>query len=285
MNLILVSFGAIFAFVGAAFCYVGWKRRERYQMVTETETTVIQEIKHEGTIELEGTVAQPVSKDGDFDAPISQDPETVLAGWRVEEWDERGQSNEWRTLATGIYSEPFVLEDATGSVQVAIGNHIDQGGGLLDIGRAFTDTMTVDGVSCEFEEFPYMEVGAESETPEHIRSFVAGESGFPEQSGSITNVVDVGNAHGDRRYYEETLCIDDSVTVLGNASAEDGATRPLHPEDMTVEPRDGDPFVITDQSETALAERLENYRLRLFGGVVVFLIALAVVAAGAIGVL
>lgn len=262
--------------------YQGWRKREQYKLITETSTTKIRTIDGEGRVELKGTVTGPADGEEEFVAPISNEDGTLLAAWEVQEWSESGKTSDWKEKASGVHSVPFTVDDGTDSVRVQIDDRAD-GTNWMPTDRAIASEGTaVDGVVCEFEEFPSVTVDAESEPPEHIREFVMGETSLSEQTGSITNLVDVGNAHGDRRYHEQTLREGDEVYVLGHVQAEEDATTPLHPEDVVVTSVNDETFIVSDQAEKELADDFSGtYRLSLAGGVVGTFLGVGLVVAGA----
>jgi hypothetical protein len=236
-------------------------------LVTETPTTDIRNISSEEQIELAGEISGPVDSDG-FTSPIGQTDDTVLAAWEAEEWDESGDhGGDWRTLASGIDSTPFHLNDGTDQVRVAIENRAD------DVVR-------------EWGEFPVVEtVGVDDDSSAHIEEFES-EHDVSEQSGSVTNVVDVGNAHGDRRYSERALGSGEEIYLLGHARAADGATTPLHPENAVVTPVDDGTFIISDLSEDVLTDQLStSYRLWLAGGASAVILGIGLVIAETISLL
>ncbi|MFC4359992.1 GIDE domain-containing protein [Halobium salinum] len=279
---------------GLLLLWDGLSRRRQHRLVTRTETTEIRQLTETGRVEIEGEVVGPADGSETFTSPVGERPGTVLAGWAVEEWSERGKRQRWTTLASGVYSRPFVVDDGTGRVRVALDDRVVGGESVLSTlrsvasdgtasgrGVAVDGGVTVDGVVCEFEFLPTVEVGAGSTPPDHIRRFVAGERRLSEGTDSLTNLVDLGHAHGDRRYHEGTLAVGDDVYVLGHATADAKATTPLRAEDVVVTAVDDEPFVVSDRPEAALADRLEDYEGRLFVGAVVLLLGLGSVATGA----
>jgi hypothetical protein len=138
------------------------------------------------------------------------------------------------------------------------------------------------GVVAEFEDFPVKaEAGAESDSPAHIEAFVRSEGTLSTQSGSITNLIDIGNAHGDRRYSEQSLGLGEEVYLIGNAQAADGTTMPLHPEDVVVTPTNDGTFILSNHTEDALADRLStSYRRVLAISVVAIVIAVGALVVG-----
>lgn len=287
MSTDMIGAGLVLGLLGIGVAYQGWKKRRQHQLVTETPTTEIRSIDDEGRVELKGTVTGPADDEEGFVAPISNEDGTLLAAWEMQEWSEHGDHSEWNIMASGVHSVPFLIDDGTDSVRVAIEDRADGGTDWMPSDRGLASEGTaVDGVVCEFEEFPSVTIDAESEPPQHIREFVKGETSVSEQTGSITNLIDVGNAHGDRRYHEQTLRKGNDTYVLGHVRANEGATMPLHPEDVVVTPDEEEKFIISDQTEAELTDDLGGtYRFFLAGGVVFVLVAVGLVVAGATPIL
>ena len=258
VDLVVVGVGLFASVVGLGACLTGWRKRKHHRLITETPTTDVRHIDSEGQVELAGEIDGTADGDG-FVSPIGRADDTVLAAWEVEEWNESGDHSNWQTVGSGIDSTPFRLSDGTDQVRVAIEDRDD------DVIR-------------EWEEFPVVEnVGVDDEPPEHIETFER-EHDLPEQSGSITNVVDVGKAHGDRRYSEQALGPGDGIYLLGYARAAEGATTPLHPDEAVVTPVDDGAFIVSDLTEDALTDRLStSYRLWLAGGAIAVLLGIGVV--------
>ncbi|MDS0297387.1 hypothetical protein NDI76_01360 [Halogeometricum sp. S1BR25-6] len=117
--------------------------------------------------------------------------------------------------------------------------------------------------------------------PERIAEFVRGEAGLSTQTDSITNVLDVGNEHGERRYYEGTLGPGDEIYLLGRSRAVENATRPLKPDDVVVAPPDDGQFIISGRSEAELADSFGQYRYAYLGAAVAAVVGVAALAVGA----
>lgn len=266
---------------------LGWRQQRRHSLVAKTPTTDIRSIDDEGLVEIKGRVKcqEPLQ------SPIS-DQESVLAAWEIEEWDERGNTEMWETRASGVSANPFVIDDGTGEVQVEIDDRVageDAGGtelslGPIDFNRLVASGVTVDNVYCSFDRFPVeTTVPPDAEPPERIAEFVEGESGVSEQTGSITNVVDIGTEHGERRYYEETIEPGQEIYLLGNAEATADATYPLGNDDVVITPpADGDgSMIVSDQSEDALVSDLGSYKLAFGVAAAIGLVGLGFLVVGA----
>ncbi|QLC33192.1 hypothetical protein EFA46_002860 [Halarchaeum sp. CBA1220] len=286
MSALPVSVGIALLAVAAFAGVYGRRQHRRSALVRTTETTDVRDVREEGRIELRGTVraAEP------FDSPIRGDP-AALAAWEVEEWDERGNSEMWETRAEGVYAAPFALDDGTGRVTVDVGDHVSDvssGTGIheIQVGPIDVDRLTDVGVSADdvlavLDDFAVgVSVPPDADPPERIADFVRGEAGLAEQSDSITNVLDFGTAHGERRYCEGVLAPGDDVYVLGHARTTEGATHPLKPEDVVVTPAEGESFIVSDKPASELVEAFGTYRYAYAGAA---LAAVAGVGALAVG--
>lgn len=265
---------AISSFVGVVLLALsvsvgvyGWRQAGRHDVVTETPTTEVRQIRETGLVELEGQVRVGET----FESPI-QRRECVLAAWEVEEWHESGKHSDWVTIATGIYAESFELDDGTDRVRVEIGDHSDAGGsGLLpDVDDWLGGTgVAVDDVLCEFRRVPKVAQHPPNDVPAHVRAFVAREPRVDASSSALFDALDFGTQHGERRYSEQVVEPGQDVYVLGHAHPDADATRPLHPEDVTVgPPSDGDgELIVSDLPEEDLKGRFRSRRLLLPGAI------------------
>jgi len=254
----------VFGIAGLVGRY-GRRQQRRRALVAETPTSAVREIAEEGLVELEGRVVA----DETFRSPIRGD-ESVLSAWEIEEWNESGTTDQWETRATGVYAAPFALDDGTGEVRVEIADrvegeddgHVDIQLGSINFDQFLSSGVSVDDVLCAFERFPVeTTVPPDADPPERIAEFVRGESGIAPQTDSITNLVDVGNKHRERRYYEATIEPGQEVYLLGEVRAKPDATRPLGPGDAVVEPpADDGPLILSDQSEEQLLSDLARYK-------------------------
>lgn len=289
-NIAFPIFGIVSLLFAGVAGWFGWKQHRKRRLVSATPTSEIGAITDEGTVEITGEV----SCDDPFDSPIQGD-EAVVSAWEIEDWDETGQSGMWQTKASGLYTTPFTLHDGTGQVQVAIGDHLaDESGtgisdmqlGPLDFDQFLTDGVSIDNVAISLERFAAVTtVPPDADPPERIAEFLEGETTVAEQSDSITNILDVGHAHGERRFYEGTIAPGDEVYLLGEATATDGATHPLSPDDVEIQPPDEDGLLlVSDQSEEELLADLGTYKLAyaVAAGFALLGIALLLVGTGVV---
>lgn len=280
--------GGIVLLVVAAFAGVFGRRQHRKRaLVDGTETTDVRDIREEGLVELKGTVAAA----DPFDSPIANE-RSALSAWEVEEWNERGDSEMWETLATGISAAEFELDDGTGRVRVDVGDRVDDmssGTGIdevqvgpVDVDRLLSNGVEVGDVHAALDGFSVeATVPPDTAPPERIETFVREEAAIPEQTDSVTNVVDLGNKHGERRYYEGTVGDGDDIYLLGRVRAVEDATYPLGPEDVVVTPVDATQFILSDRSEAELVASFGQYRYAYAGAVVAAVLGLAALLVGA----
>lgn len=288
--------GVVLAVGGAAASVWGWRRDTRHQLIDDTPTTDVRNITEPGIVELSGEVVPaPDAGDEPFTAPFSGTKNCVVAGWEVEDWDERGDYSNWRTEGDGIRAVPFYLDDGTDRVLVDPGRrHSDGTAGFLetlgDLGD-FSASISVGDVVADFERFPVVaEVGVDEEPPDRIARFVAGERAVGRQTGSITNLVDIGNAHGDRRFSQGTIRAGDEVYLLGYAQPRDGDERAraaddpvsvrLRPDTAVVTPppegEDG-AFIVSERDERRLLSESRWGRAVLVAGLFAVVAGLALV--------
>ncbi len=267
VNVAALVIGLVVLGIAAIIGRLGRRQQRRRRLVTETPTTEIRSLDSEGLVELNGEVAATET----FRSPIRND-ESVLSAWEIDEWDESGTTDLWETRATGIYATPFSITDGTGEVRVDVGSHVtgEDGGhfdielGPIDLDRKLSSGVSVENVLCSLEDFSVeTTVPPDAEPPDRIAEFVRGESGLSSQTDSITNVVDIGTKHGERRYYEGTIEPGQEIYLLGEARAASDATYPLGPDDVVIAPPEtGDGSVIvSDRSEDELVSELGAYRL------------------------
>lgn len=259
--------GIVLLFLSVSVGVYGWRQAGRHDVVTETPTTDVRQIREPGVVELEGAV-----RAGETVASPIQRRECVLAAWEVEEYTETGKHSTWKTIATGIYAEPFELDDGTDRVRVEVGTHSAGGdlGLLPDVDDWLGGTgVAVGDVLCEFRRVPEVAEHSPDDVPDRLGAFVAREPQVSEASGPLLDVLDVGTQHGDRRYSEQVVVPDQDVYLLGYVDPDPAAPRPLHPEDVTVRPpSDGDgELVLSTLPEDELERRLRLGRLLLPGAV------------------
>lgn len=265
---IVTGTGVLLVTFGIVGVVIGWKRRAIYQTMTETEAVDIREINSPGVIEVEGRV-EPV--DDLLEAPITGRNGTFVA-WKVEEWDERGDTDTWRNLAHGIASVPFAVDDDTAAIRIDPGDVHESAGKWTQVtGVAASDGVVVDDVLAEFDTFPVEEkVEREGTTPAHIRTFHAKTSGLEDASdSSYAEVIDVGRKHGDRRYREQVIEPGEDVYVFGAVEGRDDDREHLHPDRAEIVPPDDGVMIVSNQSEASIeSEYASSYRFQLRGGIV-----------------
>lgn len=237
----------------------GWRKAGWHDVVSGTPTTAVRQIDESGLVELKGTV----HADGLLESPIGG-RECVFAVWTVEQWDETGENGSWTTVATGITAMPFELDDGSDRVTVDVGSRSSSGGSLTDVNDMLDESsVAVDDVLCVFGRFPVVTRHGPDAPPQRIREFTARHRTISEPTDLLLDRFDRGTPHGMRRYYEQVVAPGDDIYLLGEVDPDPGATRPLHPEDVTVRVPEEDEFVLSDLPEERLNERLGRDRLYL----------------------
>ncbi|AZH25374.1 hypothetical protein [Haloplanus aerogenes] len=263
----LVAVPVLLVTLGFVGLYTGWKRRGIHAQMASVDPTPIRELASPGTVELEGT-ATPV---GDpFVAPLT-DREAVVAAWTVEEWDERGDRGNWREVARGIESPGFELDDGTGTVDVAPVSKRDTAGKWTQTtGVSAADGVRLDDVLVEFDSFPVQEeLGPDEDPPESVRRLHR-DHGLYEDTGSVTNAVDIGKKHGRRRYFARVIEPGDETYVLGHVRARDDRhPERFRPAEAVVTAPDDGLLIFSNQDAASLeGEFASSAKARLAGGTV-----------------
>jgi len=217
------------AFVGGLGMIArAFRLRRQRELMQDTPTEDV-ESASVGPTEVTG-VALPV--DEPIPAPFTDD-ECVLATWTVEEWDESGKTSEWETVDEGVDSVPFYVDDGTGRLLVEpadAGEYEVAGADEIDV-----------------------EVGVDAVPPDPVARFLE-RADTPGDADDGLSVVDLGNQHGDRRYYQGIVEPDETVYVYGNAQIADEAA-PTNPANLVIRdaPDDEEPmFLISDRTEREL---------------------------------
>jgi hypothetical protein len=278
--------GLFFVIAGTGLLLYGWRRRSYHAKIAETPTTDILQIDEPGLVELSGEVVpnEDAERGRTFETTLSETEDTVVAGWCIEEWSESRKFDRWSTLARGVDAVPFVLDDGTGEVMVDVGSQGQRAsyfGGILNFGE-LQESVELGDTTVDFRELPTVwEVGVDEEPPQAVQTFVDEKESVPRQTDSITNVVDVGHAHGDRRYREATITVGDDVSLVGSARAKDDnqSTSRLYPEDAFIEPApdDDEPFILSERSAQELVATTQSWRYYLAAGALMVLIGLGMI--------
>lgn len=285
----------VFASLGGAFATAwGYRRRQYKSVIDGTPTTRILDVDEPGLVELTGTARaiDGAGEERNVRAPLSGDS-CLAAGWRVEEWEEHGDRSSWQEVAEGYDSVPFEVDDGSASIRVDPG-YAGSRDGLTDFGDSIgapSNSVVEDGATIDFQELDVVgQLAPDESKPARVAEFERNAPGVHEQTGSVTNIVDVGNAHGERKYYEGTIQPGEDVYVLGTVESEGGnadgdATRQrLHPDDAVVTPAGEEPFILSNRSEAELLDESSYGTPAMIAGVVLLLVGLLTVATGALPV-
>lgn len=249
----VTAFFGVFAMVfGGVAVHWGYRRRRYDDVVTQTPRKQVADVDEPGFVQLEGEVTSVEGGEPTVSAPFSAD-QCVVAGWRVEDWDERGDAESWRRVGEGYESVAFELDDGSGTIRVEAGSGANDG--RYDAPGGFANSVVVENVTVDLGRFrPLHQVAPGEERPSEVREFETANHVVPEQSGSITNAVDVGTAHGERRYREATVEYGDSVYVLGRAEPTGDDAGAVDASPAVVRPVDDGEFILSVRSGEKLQD-------------------------------
>lgn len=267
--------GILLVLVGLVATGWGVGRASLYRTITGTPTSDVLDVDGRGRVELTGT-ARPI--DGEtVEGPLTGRP-ALATGWRVEEWDERGDNSHWNEVAEGYDSVPFELDDGSASIRVDPGDDASPSGFVdaLDVGD-LGHSVGVGETTVDFQTLETVDqIPPDGAKPDRIARFERAESTVHEHTGSITNVVDIGKKHGERRYWEGRIEPGEEVYLLGTVRPQDegtGASGHLRRSDAEVAPAPDEPFLLSERGESALRSATQL-------GVVGLVAGLAMVLAG-----
>lgn len=220
--------------------YIGLLTYRNYKLRREietTETTPTRDVRPGTTAEVQGAVATATDT---VDTLLPTADDAVCCVWRVDTWDETGDTSTWNPSGIGVVAVPFTIRDEYGEQEIAIGEHrhdLGSTGVSLQALRGFAKTVSTaqdmvqtgfvgDEAVVDLREWDeVIEVGPDEAPPETVAAFIEQTEAVGEASGSITNVVDIGRKHGRRRYRQAVLAAGDEVYALG-ATDSDGVLRP-----------------------------------------------------------
>ncbi|MFC7097256.1 hypothetical protein [Halobaculum marinum] len=246
--------GVVLVAVGAVFATYTARHWRQYRAVAATPTTDLSRVE-EGPVEVKGTVTEASAT---AEPTIRGGPDPVVEAWEVEEWNERGDGARWKTLALGVDGGRFLLETDDGEIEVDVPT---SSSGSFSLPEALLSTgmtgVALDDVAVEVARMPYAQVEPDERPPDRVRSFVHAHRDVDGQTDSITNLIDIGNAHGERKYHSQTVEVGDEVYVLGRATESADAPHPPRAEHMTVRggPEDGVPMIVSTLREDRIVSQ------------------------------
>jgi len=267
--------GVVLVLVGLLAALWGAGRLSLYRAITGTETDGVLDVDSPGQVELSGT-ARPI--DGrTIEGPLTG-REALAAGWRVEEWDERGDHSHWNEVAEGYDSVPFRLDDGGAEIRVDPGSDAAGSGFVdaLDLGD-LSHSVAVGETTVDFRTLETVDqIPPDGSKPDRIARFEHNERTVGPHTDSITNLVDIGKKHGERRYHEGRIEPGDEVYLLGTVQPRDGeaAASHLQRSNAVVAPDGDDPFVLSARTRSELESATRLGMAALLGGLA------AVVAGG-----
>lgn len=243
---------SVFAVVGGVAGMVhGFRLRKQRNLIQETPTEDVESLSA-GVSEVAGT-ARPHPEHGTIPAPFSED-ECLVAEWEIEEYESDDDGGHWETVARGVESVPFHVDDGTG--KLLVDPHEDA---VLDVDE---------------DAEPRIRVDSGESPPSAVESFVAREPSVGASGDSLLGVLNFGSA-GDRRYYHHLIRPGEEVYAFGYVEPREGVSSPNNPENLVLrktpeEDSDLEPmFMIADKSEETLIEEREHAGLWIPGGALV----------------
>ncbi|MEF8783377.1 MAG: GIDE domain-containing protein [Haloarculaceae archaeon] len=253
-------------FFGLYLVYDGFNKWQTKRLIQDTPTETIRSMAV-GRTELDG-VAKSV--DDTVEAPFT-DEECLHIDWEIEEWrkDTNDDDYHWETIARGVRSVPFYLDDGTGKVPV----RATEGDPTYEISDANRWRTTV---------------GRGRSPPTEVREFIQRHdsryddtSFFEEPVDALTDLVqseEIGSANRKRRYSQTILPDGSSVYLLGSAIPRDSAEGGQDESLLEITRTESlDKLLVSDRSE----DELESYYskrgpLEVVGGLALSAICLGV---------
>lgn len=226
-----VVVGVFFLF-GLYLSYTGFRKWQRKRLMQDTATEKVRSAAA-GRTELTGT-CEPIEAGGTIPRPFTAG-ECLVAVYEIEEWDDSGDDDHWRTLDSGTLVTPFYVDDGTGRMRVE-----PDPDATYEISDANADEIRVDDGRLPPEEI----VAFLEETPEEE----ADVGPLAELVGDRPSV----RGDDDRRYTQRVLPPGERIYLLGGTSpgpdtaAGDVSTLVFGRDEGSGE------FVIADQSEDEL---------------------------------
>jgi len=211
----------VFVLFGGGMVYKAYGLYKRRKAIGETETTEVQSLEP-GVTEVKGTAIVP---DGGqiLDVPFSE-TEGVVVQVKVQEYHTSSEGGgSWKTIHENTDTAPFLVDDGTGTVRV------DPEGADLPMDTEKTT------------------VGSGEKPPERIRRYLENEPDVDEAWKASLGPLDFGNR---RRYTEAVVEPEEDVYVLGEAAEVDDEEWGQR----SFKIDGGDPFIVSDQSETAVKQ-------------------------------
>jgi len=250
---------SVLALVGGVVGMVhGFRRRRQRNLIEETPTQDVESLSV-GVAEQNGR-ARPHPEHGTIPSPFSG-ADCLLAQWEITEYESDDDGGHWDTVARGVESVPFHLDDGTGRLLVDPREDV-----VFDLDET---------------REPRVDVEAGEDPPGPVRAFLRREPSVGNAGEPLLNVLDLGNAEGDRRYYQHLITPDESVYAFGYVEPREGVSSPDNPENLVLrktpeEDADLEPmFMLADKSEQRLVEERKHAVLWIPGGALVSTAGLA----------
>lgn len=248
--------------------YRGWNRRQLSELVEETPSSEVSEVRSPGTVRVRGRAVPQTDRDT-FESPVNGDDGCVLSAWEIREKYDAPKSSGWENAARGIRAVPFYLTDDTGELLVDLDDAVvgNKTGEVVTPEAILASAgVATESVHCEFETFDvHVETDYGESPPQRLAEFLRRTEGVsldPMVSEFGGSVVD----ESKRKYYEGTLQAGDEVSIVGEVVPRRenvGAT--AHPADLAFTSSADTRLHL---SERAFEEFTDGDGMLLFGGLV-----------------
>lgn len=215
--------------------YRGWNRRQLSELIDETPSSEVSEVRSPGTVRVRGRVVPWTDRDT-FESPIKGDEGCVLSAWEIREKYDAPKSSGWENAARGVRSTPFYLTDDTGEILVDLDDEVvgNETGEVITPEAVLASAgVATESVHCEFETFDlHVETDYGESPPPRLAKFLKRTEGVsldPMVSEFGGSVVD----ESKRRYYEETAQAGDEVSIVGEVvPRRENVEATAHPADL-----------------------------------------------------
>jgi len=247
----LLAFSFLALVGGVAAMVHGFRMRKQRNLIQETPTEDVGSLSA-GLSEVEGTT-RPRPDQKPIAAPFSSD-DCLVAEWKIEEYERDDDGGHWETVARGVESVPFFLDDGTG--KLLVDPHEDS---VLDIDETEETRIRVD---------------SSESSPDPIQDFLEREPSVGASGESLLDILSFGSV-GDRRYYHHLLEPGEETYAFGYVEPREGVSSPDNPENLVLrktpeEDADLEPmFMISDKSQERLLEERKHAILWVPGGALV----------------
>jgi hypothetical protein len=237
---VLLIGGAMFV-IGLVYALrAGSELRTMYHILQNDPVPIRELPTRSGPVEIEGSAR--VAEDYEPMESIFTATPSLAFEYEIEEYRSSGKHSSWDTLETGTTYVPFLVEGATGTVEVRPEN-----------------------AEFRFEEHTVHVDGGE-EPPPRIERYLKRTDAADPQTKSLNLGITELSYGNDQRFTERRLEPGDDAYVYGTVGRAQGGEWGSDLVSAAVEDGDSIPeFVVSDTSESETATRIRNSALKTGG--------------------